>query len=400
MAAKRDLYEVLGISPSATPEELRKAFRRMAAQYHPDRNKDSKTAEDRFKEINEAYQILSDETKRTAYDQFGFAGIDGGAGMASQDGFTDVPDVFSVMQDVFAEVFGAKIPPGRRSGTQGARRGGSSWARKGADLTVEFPMTFHESVFGCRRTVTVRSAAVCSECNGSGAYRGTKPEVCPLCRGVGEVSTPRGFIMFAQACTHCQGVGYVVQRLCDVCHGNRVMEHDRAVDVHFPPGMANGHRVTMAGFGMPGTGGGLPGDLFVVVSVKPDPRFERVDDDLVTHVHVLFTTALLGGDIRVPVLDPAREDATISVTLPPGTQPGAMIRLPGHGVNRWDGSRRGCLVVTIHVDLPAKLSDRARTLIEELNGELLLSLSQEASAQRLLRGDDSARGDSASADLR
>jgi molecular chaperone DnaJ len=407
MAAKRDCYEVLGVDLNASADEIRKAFRREALKYHPDRNQGDKKAEARFKEVNEAYQVLSDDTKRRIYDQYGWAGLEqpGGGGGGGPGGFEDVQDVFTTMQDVFSEIFGGKAPPGRRGQPHGPGGGGAGagpgrrsapWAKRGGDLRIEFTLTMREAAFGCKRTIPVRSASMCTDCDGTGARRGTKPEVCAICQGSGETAVPRGFVMFQQPCPGCHGAGFVIAHLCERCHGAGAVEYDRSVDVHFPPGIGHGERVTVTGYGMPGVGGGLPGDLYVEVMVTPDPRFRREKDDLVTEVHILFTEALLGGEIRVPLLDPGREDATVLVTLPPGTQPGAAIRLHGQGVSRWDGSRRGALVIIVHVDLPIKISERARALVAELDAEIR-SNGAEVPPKRIAK--DESPGDGARPDV-
>jgi molecular chaperone DnaJ len=366
-ARKRDCYQTLGVTSDATPEEVRKAFRREAQKHHPDRNQGDPVAEAKFKEVNEAYQILSDDKQRAIYDQFGWEGLQGGG--ADGHGFTGVQDVFNTMQDVFAEAFngtfGSRVPPNGRRGE--VRRN----AKRGQDLRVAQSLSLRESIFGCTKVATVRSAVVCTECEGSGARRGTQPEVCRNCSGTGQTSQTRGFVLFSAPCQQCRGSGQLVAHVCSACRGQRAVETERQVEVHFPPGIVHGHNVRVHGYGLPGTNGGLPGDLIVAVSVLPDERFERSADDLVVQVHILFTAAIIGGDIKVPVLDASGEDVTVTVQIPPGTQHGATIRLPGHGIHRWHQGGRGSLNVVIHVDVPARLSDRARALVAELNAELL-----------------------------
>jgi molecular chaperone DnaJ len=371
MARKRDCYQTLGITSDATPEEVRKAFRREAQKHHPDRNQGDAVAEAKFKEVNEAYQILSDDKQRAIYDQFGWDGLQGG-GWESH-GFSGPQDVFSTMQDVFAEAFNGAF--GSRVAPKGRRGEARRVPTRGQDLRSEQSLTLSESIFGCTKVATVRSAVVCTECDGSGARRGTHPEVCLNCMGTGQTAQTRGFVLFSAPCQKCRGSGQLVAHLCPACHGQRAAETERRVDVHFPPGIAHGHHVRVRGYGLPGANGGLPGDLIVVVGVLPDERYERSADDLVVHAHILFTVAILGGDIKVPVLDASRDDVTVTVQVPPCTQDGASIRLPGHGVHRWHQGGRGALHVIVHVDVPTSLSDRARALVGELHAELLGAVS-------------------------
>jgi molecular chaperone DnaJ len=386
MAKRRDYYEVLGVSASASVEEIRKAFRREAAKHHPDRNQQDPVAEERFKEVNSAYQVLSDEEKRRTYDQFGFEGLEG----PGEAGFTGVQDVFNnmgeIFRDMFTETFGTRIPPGR-----GARRGPAppSTARKGQDLRVEYALTLRESIFGVSQILQLRTAVMCTDCEGSGARKGTQPQTCPACRGEGQVALPRGFVLFWQKCSQCHGVGRVVLHPCGACRGQGGIETERQVEVNFPPGIEHGQNVRVAGYGMPGVGGGLPGDLIVSVTVKADEQFVREGDDLVIGVHILFTEAMLGGDIKVPVLDASRPDATVTVQIPPGTQPGATIRMPGHGAHRWHHGKRGSLVVVLHVDLPAQLSERAKALVAELNAELRATMTHEHEQRTVVQQLDS-----------
>jgi molecular chaperone DnaJ len=378
--AKRDYYEVLGIAQDASSDDIRQAFRREAVKNHPDKNHGDPAAEARFKEINEAYQVLSDDGKRRIYDRFGHAGLDpAGAGVDDEDGFAGVQDVFSHMSELFVEMFGSKVPPeqqrrrNHRNGTT-PRHG-----KRGQDTRVDIPITIREALYGCTQTVTVRSMSACSDCGGSGAKRGTKPEVCHACGGGGQVSVPRGFIAFSQACGACHGVGQMIPHPCSTCRGAGAVETVRQVQVNFPAGIAEGQQLRVRGYGMPGHAGGPAGDLQVGIQIKPDERFERQGADLVTRVHVLFTVAILGGEVKVPVLDPTRDDVTTTMTVPPGTQNGTAIRLAGHGVGR-GGQARGALVVIVHIDMPTRLTERGMALVAELNAELLGGGSSQGSS--------------------
>jgi len=354
-SSKRDYYEVLGVTRECSSDELRKAYRREALKHHPDRNQGDGAAEAKFKEVNEAYQVLSDDEKRRIYDQFGHAGLDGGAG----GGFDGISDVFAHMQDLFTEMF---------SGSMGF--GGGARPRRGGDLRVQQRLTLREAAFGCKREVSVRAPAACSDCGGSGAKAGTKPETCPQCRGAGQVSNARGFVMFTSTCPRCRGAGRVVKTPCPSCAGQGAVERTRKVNVTFPAGIDAGQRLRVPGQGMPGPHGAPAGDLYVEVDVENDARFERDGVDLVARAHVPFTDAALGAEMRVPALEPDAEDATLPLAIPAGTQSGAVFTMKGHGVPRLDGRGRGSLVVVVQVDVPTSLSPRAKELLAQLDEEL------------------------------
>ncbi len=356
MSSKRCFYEVLGVSRDASADDLRKAYRREALKHHPDRNQGDAGSEKKIKEINEAYQLLTDEQKRHVYDQFGHAGLEAGGG---GPGFDGIGDVFAHMQDLFSEMF---------SGSMGF--GGSARPRRGGDLRVQARLTLREAAFGCKRDISVRAPAACSDCGGSGAKPGSKPEACPQCRGAGQVSNARGFVMFTSTCPRCRGAGRVVKQPCASCGGQGAVERARQVSVAFPPGIDAGQRLRVPGQGMPAPDGAPSGDLYVEVDVEGDERFERDGVDLVTRVHVAFTDVALGAEVRVPALEPEDAESALKVTLPPGTQSGAVLTMKGHGVPRLDGRGRGSLIVVVQVDVPTALSTRARQLLVELGDEL------------------------------
>ena len=355
MSNKRCYYEILGSAREATPEELRKSYKREAMRFHPDRNPGDPAAEGKFKEVNEAYQVLSDEEKRRIYDQFGHAGLQGGGGF---DG--GIGDVFAHMQDLFSEMF-----TGGGAGGFGQQRG----QRRGADLRVQVRLTLRQAAFGCKREVTVRAPTRCTDCNGTGAKAGTKPETCPQCRGAGQVSNARGFVMFTSTCGRCQGQGAVVKAHCATCQGHGAVEKPRKVMVTFPAGIDAGQRLRVPGQGMPWPGGSAAaGDLYVEVDVDEDPRFERDGADVVTRVHVSLTEAALGAEVQVPGLE--EEEVMHPLAIPGGTQSGAVFTMKGQGVPRLDGRGRGSLMVLIQVDVPTALSERAKELLEALDAEL------------------------------
>ncbi len=365
MADKRDYYEVLGVERGAAADDIRKAYKREALKHHPDRNPGDASAEAKFKVVNEAYQVLADDEKRRIYDQFGHAGLEGGAG--GPGGFDGASDVFAHMQDLFSEMFSG----GGFGGFGGG--GGRRQARRGADLRMQARLSLREAAFGVKREVTVNAPARCDDCEGSGAKPGTKPEPCGNCRGTGHVSNARGFVMFTTPCPKCGGQGLVIKHPCRTCSGRGAVEKERKVVVSFPAGIDAGQRLRVSGQGMAGPPNAPPGDLYVEVDVEDDPRFERDGVDLVTRVNVSFAEAALGGEVKVAALGkPDSEEAspTVPLKIPAGTQPGAVFTMKGEGVPRLDGRGRGALVVVVQVDVPTKLSDRAKKLLQELDSEL------------------------------
>lgn len=368
MSAKRDYYEVLGVERTASTEEVRKAYKREALKHHPDRNPGNATAEATFKVINEAFQVLSDEEKRQIYDQFGHAGLEGGMGGG------DASDVFSHMQDLFSEMFSG-----------GGFGGGRRQQRRGGDLRVQSRLTLREAAFGLKREITVNAPTRCDDCQGSGAKAGTKPEACSHCRGSGHVSNARGFVMFTTPCPRCHGQGVLIKDHCKTCKGHGAVEKARKVTVGFPPGIDNGQKLRITGQGMPGPGGSSPGDLYVEIDVEEDSRFERDGADLVTRVHVSFAAAALGAEIRVPSLGDSVDDpldVSVPCRIAPGTQSGSVFQIKGQGVPRLDGRGRGSLVAVVQVDVPTQLSDRAKSLLAELDSELKQSTDSSESKAR------------------
>lgn len=354
MSTKRCYYEVLGCARGASSDEVRRAYKKEALKHHPDRNQGNAESERLFKEVNEAYQVLSDDDKRRVYDQFGHAGLEGGMGGGGFDG--GMGDVFAHMQDLFSEMF---------SGGGGQSRG----VRRGQDLRVQVRLSLREAAFGCKKDVTIHAPARCGDCGGHGARKGTTPEVCGMCRGTGQVSASRGFVMFTSTCQRCKGQGMLIKDPCTTCEGQGVVQKPRKVTVTFPAGIDAGQRLRVSGQGSAGGPGAQPGDLYVEVDLEEDPRFERDGVDLITRMHIPFTDAAMGAEVRVASLSES-DGSTVKLTIPAGTQSNAIFTLKGQGIPRLDGRGRGALIVVVQVDVPTKLSDRARTLLKELDAEI------------------------------
>lgn len=357
MSDKRDYYEVLGVSRDASDDDIRRAYRKLALKYHPDRNQDDPSAEGKFKEATEAYSVLSDGDKRSSYDRFGHAGLGGGGFDFSGAG---MGDIFSHFQDMFADFFGGF---GGFGGQPSARRRRTD---RGQDVRVDAEITLAEAMRGGKHEVTIRGRAPCDTCQGSGARPGTSPETCSQCRGTGQVTAQRGFIMFSSTCARCGGTGQYIPEPCESCRGSGFVDRQRRVMVTFPAGIDEGQRLRVPGQGMPGPGNVPPGDLYVDVHVQPDPHFERHGDDLVTRLRVSFATATLGGEAAIDLPD----DTRVTVDVAPGTQPGSVLHVRGKGMPRLDRSGQGDVHVLMDVTVPTKLSRRAKKLLKELEAEL------------------------------
>jgi molecular chaperone DnaJ len=351
MSDKADFYELLGVSREAPADEIRKAYRKLALQVHPDRNSGSRDAEERFKAITEAYGVLSDADKRARYDRFGHAGVEGTVEVGG--------DIFSHFQDIFSEFFGGF---GGFGGGSRTRNG----PQRGQDLRLEQQLSLEEAVLGCKKEITVRLPVECTACSGSGAEPGTAPVTCSTCRGTGHVSSGRGFIVFTQTCAACGGEGRVVEISCSVCGGAGWQEQSRTVTVTFPAGVDTGGRLRIPARGMAGRRGGPPGDLYVDVRVTPHDRFQREGCDLLTRVTITFPQAALGASVGVLLLDGSEHE----VAIVPGTQPGQVVSVAGKGAPRLDGRGPGTLHVVVQVAVPKKLSKRAKRLLQELGSAL------------------------------
>jgi len=344
----RDLYEVLGLGRDANEAEIKKAYRRLAMEHHPDRNPGDKKAEEHFKEASNAYRILSDPDQRARYDQFGPDGLNG-----NMAGFRGVDDIFSAFGDLFSDFFGA--PRGRRQ-------------RRGADLQVELALTFADAVDGVTREIEIDRQETCETCEGSGAKPGTKRETCQTCQGKGQVLHSQGFFMIQTTCPHCRGEGSTVRDRCGTCRGSGAIKRSSKLTITVPPGVDEGQSLRLAGKGESPRGGGTPGHLYVLLHVAPDPRFLRNGDDVLTEVPVSYVVAALGGEVEIPTLDEGTK-GTVMVDVKPGTQPGdAMVRT-GKGMRSLSGRGRGDQVVRFRVDIPKKLSARERELLREIADE-------------------------------
>lgn len=368
MAEKRDYYDVLGVSREAGEDDIRRAYRQAALKYHPDRNPGDPSAEGKFKEATEAYSVLSDAEKRGAYDRFGHAGL-GGAGFDfSQAG---MGDILSHFQDMFADFFGGFGSTGFAGPPNQRRRRGPE---RGQDVRVELSISLREAMLGEKREVVVRGAAPCDTCGGSGAKPGTAPETCSQCRGSGQVTAQRGFIMFSSTCARCRGTGQSIASPCETCKGGGLVERQRKVIVSLPPGIDAGQRLRVPGQGMPGPNGTANGDLYVDIDLEPDPRFERQGADLGTRVTITFAQAALGAQIELPLPD----ETTVKAEVKPGCQPNSVIVVRGQGMPRLDREGRGDLHIAVEVLVPKKLSKRAKKLLQELDEELTSDIDQTA----------------------
>jgi molecular chaperone DnaJ len=341
--AKRDYYEVLGVNRDCSEDDLKKSYRRLAMKWHPDRNPDNPKAEEHFKEAKEAYEILSDASKRAAYDQFGHAGVDpqaaGGAG-----GMGGFGDIFS---DIFGEIFG---------GGRGAR----STVFRGADLRYNLEITLEQAAHGFETKIRIPGMSACEACKGSGAKPGTQPATCPSCRGAGQVRVSQGPFSIAQTCPRCHGSGSVIPNPCATCHGSGRVKLQKTLSVKIPPGVDEGDRVRLSGEGEPGVNGGPPGDLYVQVHIKAHAVFQRDHDDLHCEMPISITTAALGGEIEIPTLD-----GSARIRVPAETQSGKTFRLKAKGIKGVRSHEPGDLFCHVVVETPVQLTARQRELLRE-----------------------------------
>lgn len=343
---KEDYYKTLGVDRDASKDQLKKAYRKLAMQYHPDRNPGDKDAEQRFKDLSEAYEVLKDDQKRAAYDRFGHAafehGGDAGFGGGGGAGFADI----------FEEMFGDFMAGGRR---------GSRPTGRGSDLRYNMQVTLEEAFNGCKNTIRVATAAACEACGGSGSAKGSGPVSCPTCRGAGRVRSQSGFFTVERTCPTCGGSGQVIKDPCRACGGSGRVQKEKSLQVTIPAGVEDGTRIRLAGEGEAGMRGGPPGDLYIFVSVAPHRFFQRDGANIYCRMPLAMTTAALGGQVDVPTLDGARA----RITLPAGTQTGAQFRLRGKGMTVLRSPARGDMIVEAVVETPRDLTDEQKRLLRE-----------------------------------
>jgi molecular chaperone DnaJ len=347
LAAKRDYYEVLGVNRDASEEDLKKAYRRLAMKWHPDRNPDNPKAEEHFKEAKQAYEVLTDASRRAAYDQFGHAGVDPQAGMGPGGGGPGGAGFGDIFSDLFGEIFGGG-------------RGGRSTVFRGADLRYNLEITLEQAAHGFETRIRIPAVAACGACKGTGAKPGTQPTSCPTCRGAGQVRVSQGPFSIAQTCPRCHGSGNVIPNPCAECSGSGRVKLQKTLSVKIPAGVDEGDRVRLSGEGEPGVNGGPAGDLYVQVHVKPHPVFQRDHDDLHCEMPVSFATAALGGDIEVPTLD-----GSAGIKVPAETQSGKTFRLRGKGIKGVRSHAPGDLFCHVVIETPVNLTDRQRQLLRE-----------------------------------
>jgi molecular chaperone DnaJ len=353
MTTKKDYYELLGVSKGAAETEIKKAFRKLAMKHHPDRNPGDKSAEHKFKEVKEAYDVLSNSQKRAAYDQFGHAGVNQSAGGFGGAGF-NFNDIFGDVGDIFGDIFGG-----------GRRGGGYSYAQAGADLRYRMAITLEEAVRGVTKKIKVPTLVACKACNGAGAKKGTSPTTCSECDGTGQVRLQQGFFSVQQTCPRCHGRGQIIAEPCPDCRGQGRTQQTKTLSVKIPAGVDTGDRIRLGGEGESGVHGGPAGDLYVEVQVKQHSIFVRKDSDLYCEVPVGFMVAALGGEIAVPTLE-----GKVKLKIPPEVQTGKLFRLRGKGVKPVRGGLKGDILCRIIIETPVKLNKQQKELFKELEKSL------------------------------
>ena len=355
MADKRDYYEVLGVSKGASDDEIRQAHRKLAKRYHPDLNRDNPEAAEKFKELNEAYEVLSDKDKRAKYDQFGFAGVDPnyGAGQGGFGGGFDMGDLGDIFGSFFGGGFGGGSTRSRRNAPQ-----------RGETLQQRIMLSFEEAAFGCEKEITINRTETCEECGGSGAEPGTSPETCSNCRGSGVVTqtqrTPLGMFQTQGACPNCRGTGKIIRKPCKKCGGAGRVRKSKTLKVNIPAGIDDGQSIQLRGQGGAGVNGGPAGDVIVTISIRPHPIFTREGQDVVCEIPISFAQAALGDTLQVPTID-----GKVSYDIPEGTQTGTVFRLKGKGIQNVNGRGRGDQYVRVNIEVPRNLTHRQKELLRE-----------------------------------
>ncbi|MFQ5801197.1 MAG: molecular chaperone DnaJ, partial [Candidatus Hydrothermarchaeales archaeon] len=348
MATKSDYYEMLGVERNATDEEIKKAYRKLALRHHPDKNPGNKDSEERFKEVNEAYEVLSDQEKRRKYDLYGHEMSSQGYGGFGGFGAGGFGDIF---EDIFEDFFG--------TGTRQRRRG-----ERGADLRYNLEISFEEAAFGIETKINIPRMELCPACNGVGTKSSTKLAICPSCKGSGQIRFQQGFFTLSRTCSHCNGEGRIITDPCNKCRGRKRVQRERVLSVKVPPGVETGSRLRVVGEGEAGAYGGAPGDLYIVITVRDHPSFVREGNNIICEVTLSFVQASLGGKVNVPTLT-----GNVTLNIPQGTQPDSMLRIKGKGIHSLRGYGVGDQIVKIKVEIPKKLSVRQKELLEEYSQE-------------------------------
>lgn len=346
--AKRDYYEILGVERGADEKEIKRAYKRLAMKYHPDRTKGDKESEEKFKEINEAYEVLTNKEKRTNYDQYGHAAFESGGGFGGFSGGADFGDIFG---DMFGDIFGG--------------RGGRQRVVRGEDLRYDIEITLEEAVRGTTKDIQINTLASCDHCHGSGAEKDTKVETCPTCHGSGRIRRQQGFFVAEQACPHCHGSGKKIESPCKKCHGDGRIHKKKNLSVKIPASVDTGNQLRLSGEGAAGENGAPAGDLYVVIHVKQHHIFERDGSNLYCEVPVSFTMAALGGEVEVPTLD-----GRVKLRIPEGTQTGKLFRMRGKGVSSPRNGYAGDLICKIVIETPVKLNEEQKELLQKLEESL------------------------------
>ena len=353
---KRDYYEVLGVSKGASEEEIKKAYKKLARKYHPDLNPDNKEAEEKFKEVNEAYEILSDSNKKARYDQFGFAGVDPNYGAGAGGGGFDGGFDFGDLGDIFGSFFGGGFGGGRRANPNAPQRGES--------IRLSLAISFEEAAFGCEKEVSVDRMEQCGTCHGSGCAAGTSPEVCPDCHGTGQVQvrrqTPMGVFATSAPCGKCGGKGKIIHQPCPDCRGSGTVRKRKTIQVSIPAGIDNGQTISVRGQGSAGKNGGPAGDLLVTITVRPHELFRREGTSVLCDAPITFAQAVLGAELEIPTID-----GKVKYDLPEGTQTGTTFRLKGKGIPSLNGRGRGDQYVTVYIETPRNLNREQKEALKK-----------------------------------
>jgi molecular chaperone DnaJ len=358
--SKKDFYEILGVAKTASDDEIKKSYRKLAVQYHPDKNPGDKAAEEKFKELSEAYDVLRDPNKRQQYDQFGHAAF--GGGMGGGGGHHSGREYASNFSDIFEDLFGGSFNFG---GQGGGGRSRSESMLRGADLRYNMEITLEDAFKGTKKEIKINTFDSCGSCKGSGSEDGSEPTTCPSCNGRGATRSQQGFFSIERTCGTCGGVGKIIKNPCKKCGGQGRVKKDKTLSVNIPAGVEEGTRIRLAGEGETGLRGGQAGDLYIFMSVKPHKLFKRDEDDLHVRVPIKFTTAALGGTLEIPTIDGKKA----KVNVPAGTQSGDKLRLKDKGMQELQGKNRGDMYIHLAVETPKNLSKKQKELLQEFDSE-------------------------------